>query len=418
MRKQIKMMFSFLFFICFSFALLSGVKVNASAPLDEILRYEITVDVYDDASLNIRYDVSWKVLDSKSEGPLEWAVIGLPNKNTKDYTALSDNIDHISITRDGGYFANVYLDRAYYEGEVVDFSFEVQQDRMYQMNTDTGYTVYSFTPGWFESAAVDELIIHWNIDKVESFSPDSMVEDGYMTWYDSLKPNERYTVEAVYDNEAFAFEMPQESDDDEDLSFGEGILVLIGIIIVLAMMAAPIAIPLLIGYGIYKASSGFKAQTATVTTKTLIEYYPSCPNCGGTRAEGKEKCEYCGTNMVKSKQVINEEKLPNEEKTKYSDYTTVGEHPFAGRPNTFVVVNQTRIPVSRSTSSSRPSASSMHSGSTGKSSGSSHRSSCACAHSSCACACACACAGGGRAGCTTKDFYNTNLKLKHIKLKG
>ncbi|MBR5109642.1 MAG: hypothetical protein IK099_05560 [Clostridia bacterium] len=32
------------------------------------------------------------------------------------------------------------------------------------------------------------------------------------------------------------------------------------------------------------------------------------------------------------------------------------------------------------------------------------RSSCACA--SCACACACACAGGGRAGCSKKDFYN------------
>ena len=32
-----------------------------------------------------------------------------------------------------------------------------------------------------------------------------------------------------------------------------------------------------------------------------------------------------------------------------------------------------------------------------------------CVHSSCACACACACAGGGRAGCSKKDFYRTNL---------
>lgn len=28
----------------------------------------------------------------------------------------------------------------------------------------------------------------------------------------------------------------------------------------------------------------------------------------------------------------------------------------------------------------------------------------------CACACACACAGSGRAGCSQKDFYHTNLK--------
>lgn len=39
------------------------------------------------------------------------------------------------------------------------------------------------------------------------------------------------------------------------------------------------------------------------------------------------------------------------------------------------------------------------------------RSSCACA----SCACACACAGGGRAGCSKKDFYRTNLKTDDIK---
>ena len=36
------------------------------------------------------------------------------------------------------------------------------------------------------------------------------------------------------------------------------------------------------------------------------------------------------------------------------------------------------------------------------------RSSCACARS---CACACACAGGGRAGCSKKDFYHTNVQV-------
>ena len=39
------------------------------------------------------------------------------------------------------------------------------------------------------------------------------------------------------------------------------------------------------------------------------------------------------------------------------------------------------------------------------------RSSCACA----SCACACACAGGGRAGCSKKDFYGTNLKIEEVK---
>ena len=40
------------------------------------------------------------------------------------------------------------------------------------------------------------------------------------------------------------------------------------------------------------------------------------------------------------------------------------------------------------------------------------RSSCACVSS---CACACACAGGGRAGCSKKDFYGTNLQTEKIE---
>ena len=39
-----------------------------------------------------------------------------------------------------------------------------------------------------------------------------------------------------------------------------------------------------------------------------------------------------------------------------------------------------------------------------------------CVRSSCACAsCACACAGGGRAGCSKKDFYKTNLRTEVIQ---
>ena len=33
----------------------------------------------------------------------------------------------------------------------------------------------------------------------------------------------------------------------------------------------------------------------------------------------------------------------------------------------------------------------------------------------CACACACACAGGGRAGCSRKDFYGTKVSAKRLK---
>ena len=35
-------------------------------------------------------------------------------------------------------------------------------------------------------------------------------------------------------------------------------------------------------------------------------------------------------------------------------------------------------------------------------------------HSGGGCACACACAGGGRAGCSMKDFYNTDITTEKL----
>lgn len=46
---------------------------------------------------------------------------------------------------------------------------------------------------------------------------------------------------------------------------------------------------------------------------------------------------------------------------------------------------------------------------------SSHRSSTSSRSCVSSCACACACAGGGRAGCSKKDFYGTNLRTNNIK---
>ena len=48
--------------------------------LDEIQSYIITIDPQNDATLKMKYSIEWKVLNDKSEGPLEWVKIGIPNK--------------------------------------------------------------------------------------------------------------------------------------------------------------------------------------------------------------------------------------------------------------------------------------------------------------------------------------------------
>ena len=85
----------------------------AKGDLDEIVNYTITVDVNDDATLNMVYHIEWKVLDSTSEGPLTWVKIGIPNNHYVSMEALSETIKKISYSPSGGSYARIDLDKAY-----------------------------------------------------------------------------------------------------------------------------------------------------------------------------------------------------------------------------------------------------------------------------------------------------------------
>lgn len=387
--------FSVFFISLFAFIFVFAVPVMADT--DEILNYTITVDVNKDATLNLNYHIDWKVLDSGSGiGPLSWMKIGIPNSHVVSTQGLSDTVDHIN--RSGNY-AEVYLDRNYYEGEVASVDFLVVQDYMYQVDKlKEGETVYSFTPGWFDDIRVDELVIKWNNENCVAFSPECSVEGDYNVWTDSLSKGDKFTVTMTYPNDAYAFDLSKS--DEEGSSLGDTIAELIGLVFGLMFMVGIVAIPVMIGYLFNRGFSASSKPTITKTTRTKITYYDSCPGCGAPRKEGAKFCEYCGKSMVKSEETITDEQLKKEEKAAAS-FTKNGEYRYGTMPNTFIRVNSISVP--------NPHYRAPSSGSGGRGGFSS------CAHSSCACACACACAGGGRAGCTTKDFYNTDLKLKALE---
>lgn len=382
---------------------LGAVPVYAGAPTDEITDYTITVDVNDDASCKIRYHIDWLVLESDGVGPVDWVEVGIPNKHCDYYLALSDNIDQIeSNLSSSNSTLKIYFKDKYYEGETISFDFEVVQQNMYRVNKfEEGYTVYSFTPGWFNEIDVDSLTIKWNADKVESWSPECLVDDGYLTYNTYLSKGDKYTIDITYPNDAYAFDLTMTTDVDKTsgLEIIAGIFIMIiGIVLIVALFAAPFLIFGLIIYGI-SACFGEKSYKKEIT-RTKIEYFPACEGCGAPRKENEKFCTYCGRSMIKSETVVKESEVPDEIKKK----TTKGVYKYSGSPDTYYSVNVVRVPVPRSSSSSSHRSSCVHS-------------SCAhssCAHSSCACACACACAGGGRAGCTNKDFYNTKLKMRHI----
>lgn len=389
MKKRIKLL---CLGICLMMLLpvLMGNRVKA-ADLDRILNYEITVVVNQDGTLNMLYHIDWKVLDSTSEGPLEWVKIGIPNKHYVSLEKMTDNIKKIKYYSDGGSYARIDFDRKYKKNEVVSFEFRLVQDYMYQMNQFIdGETVYGFTPGWFPDCKIDRLVIRWNTAKAIRVEPNAEIvsyKNGeYYEWVkENLGHGEKYPVQVIYENGAYAFDKGKTR---EDGFAGNGKAAALAVVIIIFSLAF---IFIVIG-----ASSSYDSTAGLSTekkiTRTKVVYYPSCPGCGGTRPDGANNCPYCGRSFIQSEEVITENDIPKEEMVARKAKTD-GLYPYVSSPNTYVRVHVTHVPVHRSTSHS------------------------SCAHSSCACACACACAGGGRAGCSVKDFYNTNLKLRQLTKK-
>ena len=126
--------------------LLPAVRAQA-APTDEILNFTITVDVNEDATLEMTYHIEWKVLyDNGGKEKLTWVDLGVPNSYHSNIKALSKTVSRI---KDNGSKLAIYLDRGYAKNETVTFEFSMTQDHMYQIDKYTpGETVYTFTrPG-------------------------------------------------------------------------------------------------------------------------------------------------------------------------------------------------------------------------------------------------------------------------------
>lgn len=287
------------------FAFLLGISISSYAKeLDEIQDYEIKVDLREDGTLDMVYHIEWKVLDSTSEGPLEWVKIGVPNRKIDEIRALSDTINSIRLYESGGTYIRVDFDREYVANEVINFDFSFHQSYMYTINGSK--CTYSFTPGWFEDIRVKNLTIKWNSNKQIYNNSNSKKNGEYLVWNTSLEKGKKITAKIEYNINAFNFDENKQVKNAKIFSnsISSSFMILITLIIVISIILALL---------------------------TPSSYYVG-------RGYG------------------------------ISSYHHHHHGPRGG---------------------------------------------CACA-SSCAssCACACACGGGGRAGCSKKDFYGTNLRIK------
>ena len=273
------------------------------ANLDEIVDYQIKVDPrMSDATLDITYTITWKVLDSTTEGPKKKKKIGTANDNYDSLEALSKNIK--SISKLSGSYVKITFDRAYFKGESVTFKYSLHQKSI--CRESWGDYKFKFTPAWFTDARIDNMTILWNANAVKN-SGTKVKEDNYYIWNKTnLSNGSKMTVNITYDKNAFSNADTSKSYSSDSFGIGG-----IGIYIVLIIVISIITSFLGGGDGYYRH--------------------------GGFYGGGYHGGYYGGC-----------------------------------------------------------------------------ASSCACAHSSCASSCACACAGSGRAGCSRKDFYGTNITREKL----
>ena len=157
--------------------------------LDYIPDYFVTVDLREDGSADIVYDITWQVIGGDQTDYLSWVKIGLPNAYAEDLTPLTDTISDLQYTGDGGSYAKVVFARRYYSPEVaaqnggesrVRFAFSVHQNHLFTLNDD-GTATFEFTPGWFDDLVVEHMQVRWRSG--DGFVADnSSEEDGYLIW--------------------------------------------------------------------------------------------------------------------------------------------------------------------------------------------------------------------------------------------
>ncbi len=330
--------------------------------MDYIRDYIVTVDLREDGSADITYDIDWQVIAGDKTDHLTWVKIGLANAHVDSLTPLTDTISDLQYSDEGGSYAQVVFARRYYSPAVaaenggessVRFAFSVHQSHLFTLNDD-GTASFSFTPGWFDDLSVGNMQIRWR--NGEGFVADNTrVEGDYLIWdFGALTHGQAARAHVTVPVTCAAAFSPDAALAAEDYgATGEELGDL-------PAAAAPFFVFLAFAVLVFVAAAS------------------RAPRWGGGLGGGLDPADWF--------------------------WYTNGLHTIRR------VRGMPPPPGYRSVAPPRgftPGGGSSRGGGVGRHGGG-HHSGCACACAS-SCACACACAGGGRAGCTVKDFYTVKL---------
>lgn len=333
---------------------------------DEIQSYVITVDPRQDGSADITYKIDWQVIGGGSGDYLSWVNIGLANSYADEIEILTpDTVADVSLTTDNGSYAKVTFHDKYYAPDVaaanggqsrVEFAFRVHQSHLFTMNDDDTAS-FSFTPGWFEDICVQSLTVRWR--NYDGFLADNQSVDGdYLVWeFGPLEHGERVNVNVtvpIVTADGYAEENERTS---ADTAFPVGEMVVED----------------------SDSDGAFLGIFVLILVLVLVYSMTARPARwrGGMGADDAAAWIWYSNNL-------------------HTIRMRRGARPPAGYHT---------VPPPRDFHTG---GGSTRGGGAGRSD-TSHHSGCVCACACVSCACACACAGGGRAGCSVKNFYHIRL---------
>jgi len=285
----------------------------AGEPLDEIQSYRIEVDMLDNGNAEITYTFDWKVLDSDSEGPLEYLFVGVPNRHIDEITALTDNIKSIEYTSSSdngsGHFVRIDFHRSYYKDEEFTFAFKINQGYLYTLNDDNTVT-FGFTPGWFDNIAIKDLTVLWNGNYVVSNNSQNTDENNRLVWQTSLEAgeSEKISCEVVYQQNRFAELSPdRQAANASDGELGAGFFIVLIIIIIVILFIIMIAEDGYGGGGGYRGGGVFVSSCAR-SSCARSSCACACACAGGGRAGCSAKNLY-GVDTAQLNRVVKNYKL-------------------------------------------------------------------------------------------------------------
>lgn len=190
------------FLVIAQIALLLVALLYHPIPADEIEKYHVTVRPREDGTLDITYHIRWRVIGG--DEALTWVAIGLANGNWTYYPdMLSNNIAKIAEYDSGEVvYADLTFKEAYRVGDVIDFSFTINQKDMLCLDIRGRY-FYEFIPCWFNKINVEDYQFMWYVGAQTPHSNADTSDGEWLIWRGEMPRGSYVPMRVNYGSDAF-----------------------------------------------------------------------------------------------------------------------------------------------------------------------------------------------------------------------